>query len=254
MHIRLNIISLGALTGLLLLIFPACGPRYKKTNLKPLTTQTATYEQVKNNICVRAKKLSKKETNELFDKRGHYLFKKRGIFPAKEYAYHPVQFTIHNESNHQLSLSPEDIDLKQQDIGKIVKRLKFDPLWAFIKPVFISTAAFSATLSAAALTLILTGNPELILLLVGDASSFLMTATNSIGAVIGIKDAYQASNCNTLIKEDVLEKTLTRETSIAPHDDLNKVIFVEENNLKNQFAMAIHNNNTHQKTNFDVTV
>lgn len=253
MHIRFNAILLTAVSGLLLFILPACGPRYKKTNLKPLTTATATYEQTKNNVCLRAKKLSKKETNELFDGRGHYLFKKRGILPVKEYAYCPVQFTIHNESNHQLSLSPEDIALKQQDIEQIVKRLKFNPLWAFTKPVVISTAAFGATLSAVALTLILSGNPELILLLAGDASSFLITATNSIGAAIGIKDAYQASTCNALIKEDVLEKTLTSETFIAPQDHLNKVIFVEENNLKESFGLTLHSN-TYQKTHFDVAV
>lgn len=110
------LLSLGVL-----LVIPACGPKYQSKQLKPLNTRSAQFEQTKDNVTLRVKQLNKQETNALFDNRASELFTKNNPIV-------PLQITITNNSAKDLLFNKKTFTLDICNEHDVISRITFyDP-------------------------------------------------------------------------------------------------------------------------------
>ena len=107
----INVTIKKIFTPLILLAFiPGCikKQQFKPQQLKPLSKQSATYDETSNGVTVMAKKLNKDDCSKLFNKRAKNLFKGKKVI-------YPIQLSIENKQSKDMVLVAENIDLLLAD-------------------------------------------------------------------------------------------------------------------------------------------
>ncbi len=209
----------------LILLLPGCAS-YQTHQLKNLATETAQYEQINEQITVRVYQLNKRDANKLFDGRGYYLF-------SKKKTYYPIQITVFNKSNDPVILLRENITLSLAPKEAIIKAMEYDVAARTAIPAALGVLGVLARIAA------------------GSDSHYGNCATTVDSVAIGASSAAIAAdqntaskNANTLLAEDVDTKMLSSDGLVIKSFDKNTtLIFVEDNNLNNQFTINLQRAN-----------
>ncbi|MFZ5953753.1 MAG: hypothetical protein ACOYT8_01490 [Candidatus Dependentiae bacterium] len=109
---------------ILLCLIPlaGCGPRYKRTQLAPLSNKNAEYVSTKSNVTVRAVKLPKSAIKNLFDGRGVKITR---------YPISVIQLSLSNYHNIPLFLTTQQVGLVLLS-DKSIKDICFDSKSGYI--------------------------------------------------------------------------------------------------------------------------
>ncbi len=229
-HTSFNRFSTSSFALLLLLSGCAQKPTY---TLKPLEPKT-TYDQVtkkteSGEVMVRCNTCSRQYIRELLGKQGDALM---GLRSRKRII--PVQIYVENNSDCAWSLSPYDVHLPLADMDLVASR--------FIKAATKKGLASLGTHATFGLLGISLGtaasilHPVLGASLFGAGCSMLITApvfSLNKAAAIGEQNARYAYALDSI--------TLTKDTVIHPHEQLNKLIFIEQYKVADQFGLRLCN-------------
>lgn len=218
-----------------LLVIPGCA-QYQPKNLKHLTSETAHFDETKENITLRVKVLSKAESNAIFSGRGHYLF-------SNKPPYYPVQITLFNKTNHTIVLSPDHIDLKLVTAQKVIKALQYNVAARTIIPAAVGIIGVAASLASA-----------------GDSCYSRHRATDSaviVGSTAGVTSIVgntTAQEANTQLEDDITQKILNEDgIVIKPYEKNSVLVFVEKRNLSSHFTIKIERDDA-QKIIFEASI
>ena len=212
-----------------LLLLPACGPQYKKAQLKPLDTKTASYQETKNGITLNAKVLCPQETRTVFGSKGRYL-EKSGIIP--------VQISIANNSSETLQFDPTKINAPFADSKKVASALSSNPSRTASGIVVVGTFAFLLTGlfgGVAILAYAFSGGTSQIiclLFLLPAAGTLILTPTYSVYYYKKINSS------NTAVQRDI--KSMLHAVSIAPNQTLDTVLFLDKAQFNGTLSLSLN--------------
>lgn len=226
-----------------LILLPACGSRYQRAPLPPVTQPSTAYGQTKNAITVNAQHLSRTQIHQTFGSRGrklgyyglcaiHLHIKNNSdaalIFdPAQatiEYANHAdVAYCL---QNHMVRNTAGLVGLGLLATGIICLHTLPFALWFYVTG--ISTTALYVGLSTATGMLILT-------------------------PTIAIYYAKQASTANRAIERDIKNVAVTHTRTIPAGQELDVILFTKKENCKKDFAITLINEATQESTVFNIT-
>ncbi len=217
---------------IVLLALSGCSkkPTYRLTPLEPKTT----YDQVTKKtetgeVTVRCNTCSRQYIRELLGKQGDALL---GLRSRKRII--PVQLYVENNSEYAWSLSPYDVHLPLADMELVTSR--------FVKAATKKGLASLGTHATFGLLGISLGtaasilHPVLGASIFGAGCSMLITApvfSHNKAAAVGEQNARYAYALKQI--------TLIENTVVHPHERLNKLIFVEQPKISEQFGLRLCN-------------
>ena len=209
-----------------LFLLPACGPQYKKAQLKSLDTKTACYQETKNGITLSANTLNTKELGVVFGSKGRYL-EKSGIIP--------VQISIANNSSETLQFDPTKINAPFAASKKVASVLSSNASRTASGIIVAGAFAFLLTGLAGALCgalYAITGQALWTLGFIPAASVLIITPTSSVYYYNKI------SSSNVALAHDI--KTMSQAISIAPNQTLDTVLFLDKAQFNGTFFIPLN--------------
>lgn len=243
-----SLFKLLALFGLVLL--PACGSRYTKKALNPLTAHNTDFEETKNKITVRAKALDTDHVVELFNGKGESLFS------SKKQPIHVIQLSCLNNTDKNWLVGRNFTDLRTLSTNTLFSKLSSSP----VLPAVGIAAGGVAALGAVELACVYSFMKGLVLIkefpLLWFASTGLM-AFVPLALAVGIPYACYSIINNTKINnktlyKDLLQKTLQDNNSISVHEQRDWLIFVDHCDFKPNFSLAVTNVQDNEIVTFNV--
>jgi hypothetical protein len=221
-----------------LLFIAGCGPKptYKLSPLEPRTCyDQLTKKTETGDVSVRCTTLSRNDIRSVFGKQGDALL---GLRSHKRII--PVQLYIENNSGYTWSLSPYDVRLPLADMqkvkGRFLKAATKKGLASFTlgSGFGIAVAGLGATASIF--------HPILGASMIGAGCSMMFMAP-----VISHNKTAYFSEQNTRYSYLLDDMTLTEDLIIHPQQNVSKLIFVENNQMQDHFALRLcnHHNDDH---------
>lgn len=232
---------------LTLLFLPSCkDPEKGKLGMRPLTS-LIDFEESKNEVMLRVKKLSAHDCDPILGPRSQRLFKKI----RKRQPIWPIQISISNNSNKLISVKNGDISLKQQSYRSVAARLRkssFTQVFGTIASSlliggFLALGSILA-LSASGILLLTTGSLSITapVAVIGSSAlaaipTFLLIGTPVLSTVRGI----ETSKGNKVIKQDIKNYALKDLIVIEPQQTADMLIFVAKPDFKEEFEVFVSN-------------
>ncbi len=238
-------LTITAIILLCIVCLPACLKNKKLPGqLKPLRSYL-NYESTQNNITLRAKKLSKRETIKTFGIRGKQLFNKQ------RKTILPVQLSIENNSTELLVLKPEHIGLKLTSYRRVAQRFQKNTLFQILGTLTIGALATAAVATGGVAALIIGGMATSVpLIIVGTATCVASPFFLLIGAPIATTiKGIETAKANTAAKRGVKEKTLPPVLLIEPGQTIDTLIFVLKRDYRPYFDVTFVNQHEPEKLN-----
>lgn len=232
------LLSLGVL-----LVIPACGPKYQSKQLKPLNKQSAQFEQTKDNVSLRVRKLSAQEADVLFDKHAKQLFSKTDPIL-------PLQCSITNTSDKTILVKKHGIDLDLVKTNEVVKRIGKGKDLSY---ALIGVGSAALIVSAIAIFpyglafLFFCGAPAC--LIAGAVSTgFFIVATPL--AVYYNNDT--VNQYNKTMNGDISKQVIADSIAIEPSKTVDFLLFADGETFKPNFTFTVSDADAKKHTIFDV--
>jgi hypothetical protein len=233
------LLSLGVL-----LVIPACGPKYQSKQLKPLNTQSAQFEQTKNNVTMRVKQLNQQEANAQFNGRASKLF-------MRKYSIVPLQVTITNAGTDEILFNKSALDLDLCNEREVAELLYTNAQSRVIGIRALCGAGFGVSCIGIypALWIAALGIPFGVPLLM----SLCGAAIYSGYAFMTADNQYETcADVNDVIDKDISAKTLkVNAATIKPGKELNYLLFANGKTFKPNFTLTLSDSDN-KKLAFDV--
>ncbi len=215
---------------------PSCvkTPKYRQKSLESLHTRFD-YAAAKNNVMLRAKKLTKEENRKLFGIRGKALSRESNI-PA-----YTIYLSIHNLSNKLYVLSPDNISLTLEPYQKIAKRMQSSTVVKAAGTLAGGTVASIITAGGGLYALFAGAAIGSTALVFGAKAALVAVPIIVIGTPIAaIIKSIRATKINRKVKRDICDKTLHAEIVIYPGQQFDTLIFVKRLDYRTNFTITLH--------------
>lgn len=220
-------------------------PTYTPHSFKEHPINAPTIVNTKN-VLLKAKKLTRNETNALFDQRASRLLRKRK-------ALYPLYLFIENRSEKALLFDTHLVDLELTDPRIVASRLYAHTARRIITPLLIgTTGATIAFIGAVYVTII-------------GAVGSIPAATKAGTALLGVTGGllvgsplfsyYQgtaARKANRAIDKDLLEKSTTGPVILPPMSSRETLLFVKARNYKSSFTLKLIDVESGHALSFDI--
>ena len=218
---------------LLLVLLAGCSSRKPTYRLKPLVAR-ASYDQITKktetgNVTVRCATCSRSDLHEIFGKQGNALLSKQA---GKRIT--PVQIYIENDSNYTWTLSPYDIRLPLTDITTVKNRFNCAATARGLTS-FTLASGFGISLAGlgAAASIF---HPLIGASIIGAGCSLILMAPIRSHAKTAQMSAQNMHFSHVL---DML--SLNDDLVIHPREKISKLIFVEQDGIKDNFVLRLCN-------------
>lgn len=246
----LSAISRGVVIASLLILVPACGPRYNKKKLKPLTSVNAAYQETKSDLTVRAKTLTSQETITLFNGRG------TDLFAGSKNQIHAIQLSCLNQSDNVYTVDKKSIGIPLLEIEKIYKKMAWSP-GAQVSGVALSGCGLCVGITAANAYLLSTGVFFAMPLVASIAGLTAMFVPYSL--LFGLPYVCYTLAKNGKAANDALEKDLTRKTVgdclvISPKEQKDWLIFVDQKDFTHSFLLTCSSLSNNDLVTFNINL
>ncbi len=229
-------------------ILPGCKqPAYNPKSLQEIRLNN-TSSQTQDNVTVHCKLLSKKETHLLFDGRGSRLLNKRKPI-------YPLYLYVENKSHKTLIVDPRCIGLKLINPELAAQRLYSHTSRRIIVPLIIGTVGAGVTFLAAAYISIIGAICAIPALAKSGYAGLGLSALIAAGTpYICYQQANEAITINTLIYNDVMNKSLHKPTVIEPSKSLTTLLFVPHKCYHSFFNMRLIDATSEQSLPYDIEI
>jgi outer membrane lipoprotein-sorting protein len=225
-----------------ILLLPACGPQYKPRALKPLSQKTAQFEETKNDITVRAQKMARHQSKELFGpSAGH--FEKTNICP--------IQLTIKNDSEARILYDPAQTNLKFADNKSVASCLQYYPATIGSLIVVLGLCGIAAA-SLFAFPFVFMSAYAGYLMPIAGAGLATIAGILILTPSTSIYYAKTGAIANQEIVHDINSKTITAARTIKPHEELNAILFADKKSFTNTFEIIFENETNKEKIPFTI--
>lgn len=240
----------GVVVASMLVLVPACGPRYRKKNLKPLTSINADYQETKNDVTLRAKALSASELVTLFNGRGN------DIFEHSKKQIHAVQLSCLNQSDTVYTVDKKSIGIPLIEIEKIYKKMAWSPA-AQVTGVALGGFGLGIGITAANAYLLSTGVFFTMPLVASIAG--LTAALVPYSFLLGIPYVCYSLAKNGRSANDALEKDLSKKMIgdclvISPKEQKDWLIFINQNDFSPSFLLTCSSLHSNELVTFNVNL
>jgi len=236
----------AAVLFLSIICLPGCLKKKKPQpcQLKPLRSYL-NYEKTQNDVALRAKKLTKRETIKTFGPRGKQLFNKQ------RKTIQPIQLSIENNSTELLVLKPEHIDLQLTPYNHVASRLKKNTLFQMLGTLTVGALATAAIATGGVAALVIGGVAASVpLIIAGTVTCIASPFFLLIGAPIATTvKGIETAKANNHAKKQVREKTLPPVLLIEPGQTIDTLIFVKKRNYSPQFDVTFMNQHEPEQLN-----
>ena len=217
----------GKSVGLLLaglVVLPGCMKvrKYHPQSLKMLRDKNM-YSETKNNLTLRAKRLSESEKEYLFNKH---------IGQLEGNEFQVIYVSIHNMSGIRYELLPDSIDLERVSYTDVVKQMKKTSTAGRAVASGLAGAYGAATAIRLGGEMMAPGCGILIIPFIP-----MMCISTAIATITGIK-AIESWRMNRRIDKDLKEKMLAETTTIIPYGHHEGLIFVRSLDYSPQFSVT----------------
>lgn len=244
----LSAIYKGVVIASLLVLVPACGPRYKKRNLHPLTSVNADYQETKNELTVRAKSLTSQETNVLFNGRGTDLFNE------SKNQIHAIQLSCLNQSDKVYTVDKKSIGIPLVEIEKLYKKMAWSP-GAQVTAAALGGCALAIGITAGNAYLLSTGvffTMPLVASVAGLTAMFVPYSLLFGVPYICYSLAKNGRAANHALEKDLARKTVGDCLVISPKEQKDWLIFVNHVDFNPSFLVTFSNLLNKELITFDV--
>ncbi len=230
----LSAISRGVVIASVLVLVPACGPRYNKKSLKPLTSVNADYQETKKDVTVRAKKMSSKEVLTLFNNRGNEIFEN-----AKN-QIHAVQLSCLNQSDTVYTIDKKSIGIPLVQIDTLYKKMAWSP-GAQVTGVVLGGVGLGIGVTAANAYLLSTGiffSMPLVASIAGLTAGFVPYSFLFGLPYLCYSLAKQGKTANEALEKDLNKKTVGDCLAISPKEQKDWLIFITQKDFTPSFFLT----------------
>lgn len=235
----------------------------------PEMGESVDYKEAKQGITLRAKRLSKPETEQILGKRAGRLWhqsrlrktkrRKRACRSRKTEQIIPIQLSIINRTDRSVTIRNEDIDLQLVDGKTVEKRLRRSSFFAAVGTAITSVAVMASLLAltngliniaflgccgGAKISPLLASSAYIGAIFFGYGSMFTFLAT----PVVTTHKAMKTTTENKRVKKTIDKNSFENMIQVEPGQEVNTLIFVAEDDYKENFNIAI------QDTAFNVTL
>lgn len=243
----LSVISRGVAIASLLVLVPACGPRYKDKSLKPLNSINSHFESTNNDITMRARTLTSQEAMDLFDGRGKKLF--TGKKPARA-----IQIACANNSSGACQINNTDFALKSMTQEELYNELRFSGLQRALSIGIGGGLGLIGISSLERLNYFALTSLNLPWFFC--SSVVLLGATISAGALLipalTVKHVIESKHYNKKIKYDINSKVGNVRQIVDPHSQKDWLLNVKHHNFKTSFLIKVTDCYTNELTTFNI--
>ncbi|MFZ5953756.1 MAG: hypothetical protein ACOYT8_01505 [Candidatus Dependentiae bacterium] len=245
----LSAIYRGIAIASLLVLVPACGPRYKKRSLQPLNTANSHFEATNNDITMRARVLTAQEALHTFNGRGKKLF--TGKKPA-----HVIQIACANNSSEVCQINDADIQLKSISKEELFDELRFSGLQRALSIGLgggLGLVGLSSLERLNYFALTSLNSPWIFW-----SSVVVLGTTISAGVLaipaLTVKHAIESKYYNKKIKHDITSKLGDELQLIDPHLQKDWLLVVKHKNFKPSFLIKVTDRYNNELTSFEVNL
>lgn len=225
-----------------LLVLPACGPHYQRTQL-PSVNEISYSPKVKNDITVAVHHMTRAEIHQTFGTRGRKL---------GYYGLCPIQLFIKNNTHNAVIFDPSKITLdyaNHADVAYCLQNQTSRNTAGLVGLGLLATGiAFIYTLPFAAWYLI-TGITTAGLYVGLSTTTGMLVLTPTVAVYYAKKS--QINNCT--VAQDIKNIAVTHERIIAPGQELDVILFTKKENCKKEFQISLVNEATQESTTFNIT-
>lgn len=231
-----------------LLVLPGCKqPTYKPKSIQQISLANSS-SQTQQDITIKCKLLTKQETHVLFDGRGSRLLNKRKPI-------YPLFLSIENNTQKPLLLDPRNIALKLIHPELVAQRLYAHTSRRIIAPLIIGTLGAGITFIAAAYISLIGAIGAMPALIKSGYAGLGISAILAGGTpYVCYQQGNQASQLNTVIYQDVLDKSLHTPAIIEPRTTLQTLLFVPHKCYFSTFNVRLIDPSTAQSLPYDIAV
>lgn len=225
-----------------LVLLPACGPRYQRAPLPPVTQTTTAHGQTKNDITVNAQHMSRAQIHHTFGSRGRKL---------GYYGLCPIQLHIQNNSDAALIFDPTKTTIEyanHADVAYCLQNRTAFTTSALIGLGLLATGAVYICTLPFVIWYQLTGLSTLMYAGFGAATGMLI-----LTPTVAVYYAKKASTANRAIERDIKNVAVTQTRIIPAGQELDVILFTKKENCKKDFAITLINETTQEPTIFNVT-
>lgn len=225
----------------MLLLLPACGPRYQQAPLSSDSFTTTAYGQTKRQITVNAQHMSRTQIHNTFGARGRKL---------GYYSLCPIQLSIKNESPNTLIFDPANTTIEyacNKQVAYCLQNHTVRNTACLIGLGLAATSIICLHTLPFALWFYVTG--------IGTTSLYvgLSTATGMLilTPTVAVYYAKNSRTQNKQIAHDITQIAATQTQMIEPGHELNVILFTKKENCKKDFTITLINEATQESINFD---
>lgn len=225
-----------------LLLLPACGPHYQRTQL-PQVTKTSVAPDTKNNVLVTAHHMNRSQIQATFGTNGRKL---------GYYGLCPIQLSIKNNSPDTFIFDPTCTTLphaNHADVAYCLQNHTARNTAGLVGLGLLATGAICMYTLPFALWYYATGITTAGLYIGLSAA----TGTLLLTPPVAVYYAKQARKANRGIYHDIKKVAVTHARTIAPGQELNVILFTKKENCKMNFEVRLINEATKQITIFNIT-
>lgn len=212
------------LTSLLFLV-PACSKKQAKIPIKKLPAlEYADYQETQNNVTVRYKKLNICENEYLFGDKAKKVTKK----------WTPLHLNVQNNSPYNVTISPQDIGLKQTSFKKVADKLNGT---RHVRSGFFAFVGIAGAVATGfALPFWWMGESlKIVLPVLG-----IGTAATVVGPISSHRVSAKSKVSVEQTTQALEEQTLHDIEIVHPDEQINKLFFVNKKKLKEKFPVNVH--------------
>lgn len=257
----LSAICRGVAIASLLVLVPACGPRYKKISLQPLDSFNSHFEATNNDITMRARVLTAQEALHTFNGRGKKLF--TGKKPA-----HVIQIACANNSSEVCQINDADIQLKSISKEELFDELRFFTtiralLTGLGGGIGVVCLAYPAAMGLITLQMAEGANmfavptlnsPSLPLCVMTYGLAGITIAGILAVPILCVNQIIKSKKANEQLKNDITQKLNSESILIDPHLQKDWLLVVKHKNFKPSFLIKVTDRYNNHLTSFEVNL
>lgn len=223
-----------------LLVLPACGPQYKKPQLKDVAS-VDTY-QTQNGISVNAQHLTRAQIHQTFGIRGRKL---------GYYGLCPIALSIKNESADSIIFDPANVSIAYADHAQVAACLQNRTVFTTASLLGLGLLATGAVYLCTLPFVIwyqITGMGTLMYLGLGAATGMLVLTPTAC-----VYYAKKAHAQNKIIETDMHDIAACHTRTITSGQELDVILFAKKENCSKDFSVSLINEATQEPTLFNIT-
>lgn len=223
-----------------LVLLPACGPQYKRSQL-PQLNETSVSQKTKNNITVSAHHLDRSEIQHTFGVRGRKL---------GYYGLCPIQLSIKNESKDSVIFDPEKVTIPYANHADVAYCLQNRTVLTTASLLGIGLLATGAVYLCTLPFVVwyhLTGFGVVMYAGLGAATGILL-----LTPTIAVYYAKKAHAQNHIIYKDIKDAAVSHTRIIPAGQELDVILFTKKENCTKDFAVSLINEANQEVTTFNI--